>query len=154
MIQDQTRALVERLRAPTQLGQYKALKLEAADHIDRQSRIIVEKDAEIERLRRALFFWMPGADLRLDGATFERVGEDAGLLAGYSGALDEPCWGDSILARALAAESSRDAAVKDAYEDAARIALETPMGMENHPQKIAAAIRSRAQTAREDGAGK
>lgn len=73
---------------------------------------------EVENLQRALLFWMPGADLRLDGATFERVEEDAGLLAGYTGGFDGTCWGDEMLDRALTAES----AVAGAWEEAAKIA--------------------------------
>lgn len=78
-----------------------------------------ESAAEIERLRRevedlqrALLFWMPGVDLRLDEATRECAAQDAALLVGYSGTTDGPCWGDGMLDRALTAESAVAAAME------------------------------------------
>lgn len=83
-----------------------------------------ESAAEIERLRReveglqrALILWMPSVDLRLDEPTRELSAQDAGLLVGYSGPTDGPCWGDAMLDRALTAES----AVAAAWEEAAKI---------------------------------
>jgi hypothetical protein len=66
---------------------------------------LTEARAEIERLQRALFFWMPCVDERLDPATRELAADDAGLLAGYSDTSDKPCWGDGMIDRAIAAES-------------------------------------------------
>ena len=101
------------------------LDKEAAAEIERRDRLIsahqqqiidgsamlAAKDAEIERLRRevenlqrALLFWMPGVDLRLDEATRELAAKDAALLAGYTGPTDGPCWGDGMLDRAISAE--------------------------------------------------
>lgn len=76
-----------------------------ASEIDRLRTVIEAKDAEIERLQRALAYWMPGADLRLDGPTGERVENDANLLAGSSGPLDQACWGDEMIDRAERAEA-------------------------------------------------
>ncbi len=71
-----------------------------------EARAEIERQADwIRRLQTALMFWMPGVDIRLDDATRELAADDAKLLAGHSGPLDCSCWGDEILARALAAES-------------------------------------------------
>lgn len=171
MTQDQTRALVERLRQhqdwmrePDFEDDFSLDKvvewlnrrptaafLETANFIERQSRIIavheqqVKDGAElIERIQRALMFWMPSIDMRLDPATRDLAAQDAHLLAGYTGTTDEPCWGDGILERTLAAESSLNAAVEAEREACARIAETLAMGMFNHPEAIASAIRSRA----------
>jgi len=84
----------------------------AAIVVRKAATAIEEARAEIERqadwircLQAALMFWMPGVDMRLDDATRELAADDAKLLSGYSGPLDCSCWGDEILARAIAAES-------------------------------------------------
>lgn len=59
--------------------------------------IISELQAENGRLQRALMFWMPGVDLRLDEVTREQCANDAGLLAGYSGPLAGRRWGNEII---------------------------------------------------------
>lgn len=99
--------LVSRLREPlSQLpGDDDALMERVVSDRDEAATALTEARAEIERLQRALFFWMPGVDERLDPATRELAADDAGLLAGYSDTSDKPCWGDGMIDRALAAET-------------------------------------------------
>lgn len=106
----------ERTWTPEQFWEFAAAFL--GDHEATTSRTMIEDRglvlipaAEIERLRRevenlqrALLFWMPGVDLRLDEATRELAAKDAALLAGYTGPTDGPCWGDGMLDRAISAE--------------------------------------------------
>ena len=84
-------SIVERLQTMAAcLPEQRSIFTEAAT-------IISELQAENERLQRALMFWMPGVDLRLDEATREQCANDAGLLAGYSGPLAGRRWGNEII---------------------------------------------------------
>lgn len=80
-----------------------------------------EKDAESnlneeishrKKLQAALLFWMPSVTEEIEISTNGRCGDDAGLLAGYDGPIDESCWGDEIIVRAQRArrEALGDAA--------------------------------------------
>lgn len=92
---------------------------DAADEITRLRTALSEteqraKDAESklneetshrQKLQAALMFWMPSVTEEIERSTNGRCGDDAGLLAGYDGPIDESSWGDEILARAQRARS-------------------------------------------------
>lgn len=45
---------------------------------------VAEDRAEIQKLQKALFFWLPNVPA-MDGAVGDRIADDAWLLAGYEG---------------------------------------------------------------------
>lgn len=48
--------------------------------------------AQIEKLQKALAYWMPGISEELEIETNGRAGDDACLLYGYTGELEESYW--------------------------------------------------------------
>lgn len=76
---------------------------------------------EIERLQRALWYWMPA--IAGDGTPEgERAAEDGALLIGAGVDGDAPCWGDDILQALADVEGERDAAQRElaAWKEAMR----------------------------------
>lgn len=74
---------------------------------------------EIERLQRALWYWMPA--IAGDGTPEgERAAEDGALLIGAGVDGNAPCWGDDILQALADVEGERDAAQRElaAYKQA------------------------------------
>ena len=94
------RTLSQRLRCVDPMDQWSSIEERcnlAADELDRLSRIEIKYDnlcpvlneleAEIQRLQRALAFWLPHVPSSgSERAT--RCGDDARLLVGYAGRLD------------------------------------------------------------------
>lgn len=74
-----------------------ALTAQAADLVAAEK----ERDearGRVERLQAALFFWMPSVHPDTDTGLARSAGDDAYMLAGYSGPELGPCWGDDTLA--------------------------------------------------------
>lgn len=92
-------------------------------------RLTAERDedkAHIAKLQAALMFWMPGVSEAIEVELNGRAGDDAYLLAGYAGEFHATCWGDDILARAIAAEASlalKAEALKEAQHEVWNLGL-------------------------------
>lgn len=96
-------------------------------------------ESSLSRTQAALLFWMPGVDSRLGEVTRERAAQDATLLAGYTGPVDGPCWGNETL-------DSLSRIKSETVEACAKVAENyRPFGkMQHHGTRrgIASAIRS------------
>lgn len=85
-----------------------------------------EERALVQKLQRALTFWMPGVseaiEIELDG----RAGDDAYLLAGYEGEFPAKSWGDQMV-DALESERSRSDRLEKALREIKKLKPE-PIG--------------------------
>ncbi|HEX2753687.1 MAG TPA: hypothetical protein VHP34_11405 [Alphaproteobacteria bacterium] len=65
-----------------------------------------EHDAKtIHRLQAALSYWMPSITEIIEIELYGKAGDDAYLLAGFTGDVPMPSWGDRAIARYKAAEA-------------------------------------------------
>lgn len=114
-------SIVERLRDPRYCGQ-EAMRQEAATIISDLQAEAKLSDERIQRLQAAVAFWMPGVSALVETETNGYAGDSACLLYGFNGEVPSDSWGDKMLARALAAESSLSRIKEETIEECAKVA--------------------------------